>query len=354
MIGLIVNPVAGLGGPVGLKGTDGLVEEALLRGGQPRSEMRAVRMLKHIKADVCTCRGIMGAHAAEKAGTNYTVVYDPQTPTTSRDTVEAARIMEKKVDLLVFCGGDGTARDISSAVNIPILGVPSGVKMYSSCFAVTPESAAETVNSFVSGKLGVHFSEILDIDENMYRKGILSISLYGYAPVPQHTTLQRSKQVISDGSYQKREIAAFIAELIRDDTIYIMGAGTTTKAIGDFLRVDKTLLGVDVFRGRQLVKKDCSEKDILEILETERNAKIIVSPIGGQGFLFGRGNQQLSPSVIRKVGVNNVIVVAAPEKLMSTPVLYVDTGDTTVDRMLEYEHLVICGYNLAVRKRVVS
>jgi predicted polyphosphate/ATP-dependent NAD kinase len=354
MIGLIVNPVAGLGGPVGLKGTDGLVEEALLRGGQLQSEMRAVRMLQHLRTDVCTCHGIMGADAAEKAGTDYTVVYNPRTPTTSRDTVEAARIMEKKVDLLVFCGGDGTARDISSAVTIPILGVPSGVKMYSGCFAVTPESAAETINSFVSGKLDVCLSEILDIDENMYRQGTLSINLFGYARVPQHTTIQHSKQIIPDGTYQKREIAAFITELIRDDTVYIMGAGTTTKAIGDFLKVDKTLLGVDIFKGRQLMKKDCSETDILEILETEKKAKIIVSPIGGQGFLFGRGNQQLSPSVIMKVGVNNIIVVAAPEKLKSTPVLYVDTGDRTVDSMLQQEHLVICGYRLAVRKRVVS
>ena len=354
MIGLIVNPVAGLGGPVGLKGTDGLVEEALNRGAQPQSEIRAIRMLQHIQTDICTCQGIMGVDAAKKAGVNFTIVYNPNILTTSKDTVRAAKIMEKKVDLLVFCGGDGTARDISSAVDIPILGIPSGVKMYSSCFAVTPESAAATVNDFVAGKISVHLSEILDINENLYRQGILSINLFGYARVPGHTTIQNSKQVIPDGSYQKKEIAAFITEIIRDDTIYIVGAGTTTKAIGDFLKVDKTLLGVDIFKGRHLMKKDCSEKHILDILEKERKSKIIVSPIGGQGFLFGRGNQQLSPSVIRKVGINNIIVVAAPEKLVSTPVLYVDTGDTTVDRMLQCEHLVVCGYRLAVRKRVVS
>jgi len=354
MIGLIINPVAGLGGTVGLKGTDGLAERAVELGAVPQSETRALRMLTHLQREVCTCQGIMGAEAAEKAQIPYKIVYNPSHPTTREDTIKAARIMQDYVDLLVFCGGDGTAQDISSTVDIPILGIPAGVKMYSGCFAVTPESAAGIVNQFCDGMCGVHHTEILDIDEELYRQGILSISLKGYAQVPYSRTVQSSKSLIPDDGYQKREIAAFITELISEDTVYIIGAGTTTKAIGDFLNVDKTLLGVDVFRGKHLIKKDCSEKDILDILQKEKKAKIIVSPIGGQGFIFGRGNQQLSPSVISRVGAPNIIIVAAPEKLVSTPVLHVDTGDLYMDRALEGEYLVVCGYRLAVRKKVIS
>ncbi|MBU7013076.1 MAG: ATP-NAD kinase family protein [Theionarchaea archaeon] len=359
MIGLIVNPVAGLGGTVGLKGTDGVAKKAVQLGAVPQSGERAVKMLQNLKnVDICTCGGEMGAYAAQKAGCNYKVVYQPSSPTSFKDTVKAARIMEKKVDLLVFCGGDGTAREVCQ-VDTPILGIPAGVKMYSACFAVTPDSAAEITHLFLEGKIHTAYCEILDIDESLYRKGVLSVNLFGYANVPQHTTVQSSKQVISDESYQKREIAAFISELIREDTVYIVGAGTTTKAIGDILEVDKTLLGVDIVRGNRLLKKDCSENDILAVVkkekekEKEMKAKIIVSPIGGQGFIFGRGNQQLSPAVITTVGTENIVVVATPEKLVKTPVLHVDTGDANVDAQLKGEYVVVCGYRLATRKRVV-
>lgn len=353
MIGLIVNPIAGLGGPVGLKGTDGLAEKALHLGAVPQAQGKAVRMLQHLETDILTCGGAMGAEAAEKAGTDYTVVYEPNKQTAYKDTQKAAEIMEKKVDLLLFCGGDGTARDISSVSDVPMLGVPAGVKMYSGCFAVTAESAAETAQLFLDGKVVTEPCEILDINEDLYRKGILSVELFGYAQVPRHITVQCSKQVMYDGDYQKKEIASFIGELIQEDTVYIIGAGTTTKAIGDLLQVDKTLLGVDVLKGKTLLEKDCSEKDLLGILDTKKKAKIIVSPIGGQGFIFGRGNQQLSPRVINAVGAKNVIVVAAPEKLMATPVLHVDTGDPACDSTLKGERLVVCGYRLAARKEVV-
>jgi predicted polyphosphate/ATP-dependent NAD kinase len=352
MIGLIVNPVAGLGGTVGLKGTDGVAEKALEMGAVPESGRKAVRMLTHLKTDIITCGGPMGAEAAEKAGINYEVVYEPSYPTTSADTVKAATIMEKTVDLLLFCGGDGTARDISSAVSIPILGVPTGVKMYSACFAVTPELAAEISQSFLNKQIMAEYCEILDIDEALYRKGKLSVTLFGYARVPQHVHVQTSKHIIGSSYHQKREIGGFISRLIREDTVYIIGAGTTTKAIGDSLNIEKTLLGVDVLKGRKLLKKDCSEKDILEILRKEKKATIIVSPIGGQGFIFGRGNQQLSPEVIRTVGIQNIVVVAVPEKLMSTPILHVDTGNRSLDETLKGDYLVICGYQLAARKKV--
>ncbi|MBU6998271.1 MAG: ATP-NAD kinase family protein [Theionarchaea archaeon] len=356
MIGLIVNPVAGLGGPVGLKGTDQLAEEALSRGAIPQAENRAVRMLQHLKpdldTDILTCSGSMGAHAAEEAGISYTIAYDPAHPTTSSDTIEAARIMEKTpdLDLLVFCGGDGTARDISSAVSVPILGVPAGCKMYSACFAVTPEAAAEAARSFMKVR-EVELSEILDIDEVLYRRGRFSVKLFGYAAVPKSQVVQKSKMICQ--STQKNAIARFMQELVRKDTLYIIGAGTTTGTIKEALTAEKTLLGVDAIKGETMVKKDCSEQDLLTLLRHEKRAKIIVSPIGGQGFIFGRGTQQISPEVIQMVGPDNIIVVAAPEKLQTTPFLHVDTGNPDLDLKLKGEILVVCGYRLAARKKVV-
>lgn len=356
MMGLIVNPVAGLGGPVGLKGTDHLVEEALTRGGIPQAERRAVRMLEWLKqdphSDILTCSGLMGARAAETAGITYTVVYDPEDPTTCFDTREAAHLMETDhdVDLLLFCGGDGTARDVSSAVKIPILGVPAGCKMYSGCFAATPEAAAQAARSFMeSGE--VERSEILDIDEDLYRKGRLSVRLFGHATVPRSQIIQGSKTIYQ--STQKEAIAQFIQELAREDTLYIIGAGSTTERIKEVLATEKTILGVDAIKGGTMVKKDCSEQDLLTLLHHERKAKIIVSPIGGQGFIFGRGNQQISPEVIRSVGPANIIVVADPGKLQATPFLHVDTGDPALDLQLSGEIPVVCGYLLAARKKVV-
>lgn len=356
MMGLIVNPVAGLGGPVGLKGTDNMVEKALQKGSKPVSEDKAVRMLSCLpdSVTVVTCGGSMGAEAAKKAKIPYKVVYTPDEPTTREDTMKAVQILKEHVDLLLFCGGDGTAKDIAtSSPSIPILGVPSGVKMYSACFAVNPESAAETAQSFLDGVITVVSSEVLDIDEELYRQGELSVKLHGYVTVPCNATVQSSKQVIPGGEYQKRQIATFITELMRDDTVYILGAGTTVKAIGECLGIDKTLLGVDIVKGNQLLKKDCSEQDLLSVCEKEEKIKIIVSLIGGQGFVFGRGTQQISPAVIRLVGKDNIVVVAAPEKLMKTPVLHVDTGDIDLDNTLKGEQLVVCGYQIAVRKQVL-
>jgi len=352
VIGLIVNPVAGLGGAVGLKGTDGVVQKALELGAVPRAEMRAVRMLRHLSCQICTCGGTMGAHAAEKAGVEYRVLYEPSHPSTFRDTQRAAQALAEEVDLLLFCGGDGTARDIISVTDIPVLGIPAGVKMYSACFALNPECAAETAHQYLKNSLKTYPCEVLDIDEDLYRQGRLSVKLFGYARVPQHRNIQVSK-LVCDGEHQKRDIAAFMGELIREDTTYILGAGTTTKAIGDHLNVKKTLLGVDILRGGRMLKRDCSEKDILDILSSTTRVKLIVSIIGGQGFIFGRGNQQLSPEVIRTVGLDNIIVVATPDKLTSTPVLHVDTGDEELDKTLRGDHLIVCGYRLAARKRVV-
>ncbi|MDD1690095.1 MAG: ATP-NAD kinase family protein [Methanoregula sp.] len=360
-IGLIVNPVAGMGGSVGLKGTDGKVEEARARGAVPRAGDRARMALVPIKKarDLCflTCSGDMGESVLAGSGIpHYQVVYTAQGKSSATDTKEAARVLLREgVDLILFCGGDGTARDIFSVVgrDVPLLGIPAGVKMYSGVFAISPAAAAELVTGLEKAVL--RDSEIMDVDEEAYRAGTLETRLYGIARTPAiRGMVQLSKQVYEqpDEERAKLEIAQFMQEVMLPGTLYILGAGTTTEAIARYLGIRKTLLGVDVVRNSKLVARDVDEKALLRLTEGEKDTRVIISPIGAQGFILGRGNQQISAAVVRRAGVAHVIVVATPHKLQETPELLVDTGDPSLDREFGESIQVICGYRLAQRKKI--
>jgi predicted polyphosphate/ATP-dependent NAD kinase len=256
------------------------------------------------------------------------------------------------VELILFCGGDGTARDISSVIgkDIPMIGIPAGVKMFSAVFGVNPRSTAEVVLGYLSGDYSVAEAEIMDIDEESYRRGALHAKLFGYALTPYESTLvQSSKSVYggADDESSKEEIARYVLEIMEEekDTLFILGAGSTIERIGKKLEIDKTLLGVDVVKDGKLIAKDVNEQKLLDILEMEDNAIIIAGVIGAQGFVFGRGNQQISPKVLRKVGVNNIRIVATPIKMSQTLRLRVDTGDEELDKMLSVYHKVITGYH---------
>lgn len=360
-VGLIVNPIAGMGGSVGLKGTDGASEKARQRGAVPRSPARAKTTLEHVKntGDLCflTCSGAMGEDILKDVGfTDYRVVYEYKGQSSARDTQRAAQIiMEQGCDLILFCGGDGTARDIFDRVKrrVPLLGIPAGVKMYSAVFAVNPAIAAELVKDDAS--IVLRDAEIMDVDEDAYRAGELKTRLYGIARVPSLPgTMQHAKQVFEEDDEEraKNEIARFMCEVIKPDTLYIIGAGTTMEAIARSLGVGKTLLGVDVIQNGKLVARDADEKSLINLIKKEKDVRIIVSPIGAQGFVFGRGNQQISAEVLEKVGVCGVIVVATPHKLRDTPLLYVDTGDSILDAAFGESILVISGYRIAQRKTI--
>ena len=362
LIGFLVNPFAGLGGRVGLKGTDGLVDEALKRGAVPSAGGRARECLDFLKADkrieFLTAGKDMGGNLL--AGFKFKVVHEYSGRSTAEDTKKACeKFIENKADLIVFCGGDGTARDVYSVVSgkIPVLGIPAGVKMHSSVFAVTPKAAGELVLDFLNADVELKEAEIVDVDEEKYRNNILETKVYGYALTPYKPQLVQSAKVemhsFSDEE-AKQEIAEFASEFMRDGSMYILGGGTTTKAIADKLGVGKTLLGVDAVKNGKLLLKDASEKQLLELLKKEKKAKIIVTPIGAQGFIFGRGNQQISPKVIKKVGADNIIIVATPEKLNSTEFLRVDTGDSELDKKISGYQRVIIRYQMAQRKDVVT
>ncbi len=349
-LGVIVNPIAGLGGRVGLKGTDGVetAERARQLGAQPESPQRATEALKAIaerlggEVEVYAAPGLMGEDEAREAGLEVEVVVgSSRETTTAEDTRRSAVAMaEDGVDLLVFVGGDGTARDVHDAIDskLVVVGVPAGVKMHSGVYANSPLDGASLAVSYLGGELvDVREAEVMDIDEEAFRQDRLAVKLYGYLRVPfERSLVQGAKDSGSAGDTSALEdIAADFAERMEQDVVYVIGPGTTTRAIAERLGVDKTLLGVDVVVDGEVVASDATEAEILAAIEG-REARIVVTPIGGQGHIFGRGNQQISPAVIRAVGRDGIVVVASPRKLASlegAPLL-ADTGDAEVDGML--------------------
>ncbi len=336
-IGFVVNPIAGMGGRVGLKGTDGKVAEALERGAEMRAPERARdALIALVDADenveVLTYGGLMGEDAAHAAGVEPTVVGHPDV--TDPDSVEqfsaadtrraVETFLEHGVDIVLFVGGDGTAVDVAETIantgeQVPMLGVPAGVKVYSSVFGVSPEAAGHIAATFDTTER----AEVNDIDEDEYREGEVHTELRALATVPVTEQRQASKQL---GGGSVEGLAEGFADAVRPDVTYVLGPGSTVGTIAEKLDVEYTPLGVDIYRDGEMLMTDAAETDILEHLGEEN--VVVVSPIGGQGFIFGRGNHQISPAVIRRSAVE---VVASRRKLDTLGVLRVDTGDDELD-----------------------
>jgi len=333
-IGLVVNPIAGMGGRVGLKGTDGKIGAARERGAEPRAPGRAGAAL-----DALTETGVavelfaygdpMGESVAREAGFDPVVVGDPSggndRETTAADTRAAVEaFVDREVDLVLFVGGDGTAVDVAETLDrldssIPVLGVPAGVKVYSSVFAVRPRAAGRIAASFEAVTTG----EVNDIDEDEYRAGEVSTELRGVVRTPRAEQRQAGKQL---GGGTVESLAEGFAEEVDPDTTCVLGPGSTVGAVKRALGFEGSPLGVDVWRDGEVLVRDGGADAVLDALG-ERNV-VVVSPIGGQGFVFGRGNQQISPAVIRE---SEVQVVASRAKLDGLDVLRVDTGDPDLD-----------------------
>jgi predicted polyphosphate/ATP-dependent NAD kinase len=369
-LGLIVNPIAGVGGRVGLKGSDGIAiqRKALELGAVPQSPHRAAEALQRVRSSisdlaVITYPGEMGENVARGCGLTPMVIGAiKEGETTSKDTRNAASDMCRLgVDLLLFAGGDGTARDIVDTVGATmfVLGIPSGVKFHSAGFAVSPACAGEVAARYLQGRVtGYREAEVMDMDEDLVREGILSPRLYGYLKTPFEERFIQGAKTRSSGNREAIEnIAHTIIDHMQKTCLYIIGPGTTTRAIMYGLGLPKTLVGVDVVSRGKCIGADVNEARLLSIIDREdRIAKIIITPIGGQGYLFGRGNQQISPKVIREVGRDNVIVVATAEKINSLkgrPFL-VDTGEPAIDRMLSGYIRVVSGYDEEIIYRVAD
>ncbi len=348
-IGFLVNPIAGMGGSVGLKGTDNVLDEAISRGAKKVSPMRAKEFLRKCtflkEHEILSCGGEMGLSYFDFDVKN---VYDPGERTTSSDdTIKCIHNMGN-VDVLIFVGGDGTARDVYSASDrkFPVLGIPAGVKVYSGVFAASPRAAVDVLKCYIEGKCGLTDREILDVDEEAYRNNELKIKLFGIALTPyMDDKIQNSKAEIysTDDEEDKQGIAEYIIDEM-DDSLYLVGPGTTTKKIMEMMNTEYTLLGFDAIKDKKLIKKDLAERDILEVLDVYKEIKIIISPIGGQGYILGRGNLQLTMEVLNRLERENIIVVATPSKLSSIKHFIIDVNDENIGKKFTGYYRVIYGY----------
>jgi predicted polyphosphate/ATP-dependent NAD kinase len=362
-LGLIVNPIAGMGGRVGLKGTDGpqTVAQARALGAVPLSATRAAQALAVIAQanipglEVLTAPGAMGEAIARGLGWTPQVIGQSLSGDSSAaDTERAATAMAAQgVDLLLFAGGDGTARNICHAIgtSVPAIGIPTGVKMHSAVYATSPRAAGEVVVWALITNAATREAEVMDIDEEAFRQGIVSARLYGALRVPVARGLLQGLKS-GRGGGEPAELAAIAADVVAHplqapDRVSIIGPGSTTRAILDQMGLPSTLLGVDVLYRGDVLRHDATERELLGYL-AQTPGQVIVTPIGGQGFLFGRGNQQISAEVLRRVGLENIIVVATPSKLSSLAggPLRVDTGDEELDALLRGYRRVVTGYGM--------
>lgn len=365
-LGLIINPYAGIGGSVGLKGSDGdeIRAEAFARGAEIRALERMQRcldMLQPFAQDihVYCFSGDMGETALAFTNLAYTLIGQASgEPSNSEDTqVAVSALLKKSVDIILFAGGDGTARNIADALQKEkaeqqiVLGVPSGVKMHSGVYAITPEAAGEILLCLLKKQLvNVQLCDVRDIDEVAFREGKVKTRLYSSMRVP--VLPQFLQQVKNSGAAQnelvKLDIANYLIDNLIDDTLYIIGPGSTTKVFLEQLGIEGSLLGIDVILNRELVATDATASQLLSLIESHNgDVKLIITAIGGQGHIIGRGNQQLSPDILHKIGRSNIQVVATKEKILSLSErpLLVDSNDPELDNSFSGYQSVLVGYD---------
>ena len=353
-LGLLVNPDAGLGGRLGLKGSDGQAELARSKGAEDRSGPRMRLMLEYFsKLRRSGFEGIEWVSSEGRMGTDWLpegatigsvrTTHSSSGSTSADDTAAAVgELLKEGIDLLVYAGGDGTTRDIVTALDsagspdIPVIGVPTGVKMHSGCFAASPKAAAEVLSAWLDGDLLLASTEVLDLDEERYRQGEWGVQLYAEAMTPASPRwMQGSKQRIeASGEEDTTEgLADHIRELvISEDGLVIWGSGGTLRAIAEMNGFQPTNLGIDATLGNEQIGTDLDEAGLLEILSSHAGpVTLLLSPMGGQGFLIGRGNLQLSPEVLRVIGIDNILGVVTPAKLLTVRRLRIETGDVNLD-----------------------
>jgi predicted polyphosphate/ATP-dependent NAD kinase len=361
-LGLLVNPYAGIGGALALKGSDGVEirEKALALGAEKKALDKTRLTLEHIlpikdQVQLYVASGEMGETLAKDMGFDYLVVYQPEnTQTESQDSEATAKaLLAHQVDLILFAGGDGTARNVCHVVgnSVPVLGVPAGCKIHSAVYAITPAAAGRVLKQVIKGEIvSVSDAEVMDIDEALFRKGKVNARQFGEMQVP---TELRYIQAVKMGGKESDElvladIAAHIIEIIEDNPehLFIMGSGSTVEFVMQELGIKNTLLGVDVIKNRQLLASDVTASELLT-LTTNQSCKLVLTLIGGQGHIIGRGNQQLSADFLKRLDKDNILLVATKTKLsnLSGRPLIVDSGDTYVDLQLSGLISIITGYH---------
>jgi len=372
-LGLIINPLAGLGGSVALKGSDGaaIVKAAMTLGAKPQAQSRVRMALEQVhplkqQIHIYTAANEMGEYLCQDMGFDVTVIADNTAGDTHAEDTEKAvvALVKQGIDLLVFAGGDGTARNVFNALQalqkidvLPVIGIPAGCKIHSAVYAVTPVHAGELLSLLIRGRpLAVKEASVMDIDEEAFRHDQVKARRYGHLIVPaENQYMQNMKEGgVEHEELVLQDIAAFVIDGMEDDVLYFVGSGTTPKAIMDELGLASTLLGVDVVKNRELLASDVNEQQILALLEDHPRAKIILTIIGGQGHLLGRGNQQFSPEVLRHIGKENIKVIATAAKIraLDGQPIRVDSGDEKLNDELSAMTQVITGYDEQVLYKI--
>ncbi len=378
-LGFIINPIAGIGGSVALKGSDGQLSKALSLGAKPQAHLRAKLALQVLipyidNIDVYSANAMMGGDCATSLGFKVTTIYDNNSDTLSgtsaQDTMNAVTaLICEEVDIIVFAGGDGTARDICHVISqensqIPVLGIPAGCKIHSGVYAITPKAAGQVVELMLTNQLvSLMSADVMDIDEALFREGTVKAKRYGEMVIPSEL---RYMQAVKAGGKESDElvlqdIAADIIDKM-DEEIFIIGSGSTTAFLMEELGLENTLLGVDVIQHNSVMVNDITEQALWLMLQkakeknNQQEYKLVITLIGGQGHLFGRGNQQLSPRIIRFIGKENIYIIATKSKLLALAEkpLIVDTGDNLLDQSFEGFMPVITGYNDQVLYPIAS
>ena len=367
-VGMLVNPDAGLGGRLGFKGSDGRAAEARAAGAEDRAGPRMRQALERCQdrlegVEILTCSGRMGA---EWVPIEHTVVFETPTQTSAETTQEAvAALCEAGIDLLFYAGGDGTTRDIIEALpdsELPVIGVPGGVKMHSGCFAASPNAAAEVLLAWLAGDLLLARTEVMDLDEDVYREGRWSVRMYGEAMMPASPRWMQGAKMRVEATEEDEVLEALgdhIREVLVADSehMIIWGSGGTLRTIAEGLGFHPTLLGIDATVGEKQVGTDLNEESLLELItQHEGGCTLLVSPMGGQGFLLGRGNLQLSPDVLREIGIDSVLGVVTPAKMLTVAQLRIDTGDVELDAQFQAKKYlkVLQGYRTTRLLRVAE
>ena len=370
-LGLVINPIAGIGGSVALKGSDGvgIAEQAIALGAIAKSNARtllALEILLPYKENIViyTAAGDMGEHTANALGFNTEVVHQPANQVTSAlDTEQTVKtLINLDIDLLLFAGGDGTARNVCHIVEdkFPVLGIPAGCKIHSGVYAITPKAAGRVVELMITNQLvSLTDADVMDIDESLFRQGIVKAKRFGEMQVPSEL---RYIQAVKSGGKESDELVLqdIAADVISkmDDELFIIGSGSTTAFVMEELALENTLLGVDAVCEQVLIESDLTEPKLWQLIQpyAQGKVKLVITLIGGQGHIFGRGNQQLSPRVIRAIGKENILIIATKAKLnaLQARPLIADTGDSGLDIELSGYLAVTTGYNDQVLYPVAS
>ncbi len=369
-IGLLINPISGMGGSVGLKGTDGkdTLFKAIKLGALPNAPNKVIESLKELKeiqdqVMFITGAGELGENVLKQLGFKYELAYKESEGiiyTTEKDSENLLRnLINYDIDILLFAGGDGTARLVANIIkeNIVCVAIPTGVKIHSSVFAINPKVAGKLTKEYLIEGLTTGLEEVVDLNEEMYRNNIVVTDLYGYLKIPRKEKYLQNKKAPTPLSQEEtlQAISLDVIDNLENDIYYFIGAGTTTSYIMKKLSLDYSLLGVDVIRNRELIRRDCNEKDLLEFAKKGK-CILYITPTGGQGFIFGRGNQQISDVVLRKIGKENIRILADISKLINLRgrPLIIYTGNDVIDDDFSGYYKVKIGYGRDMLYKVTN